>query len=107
MKPDKEFFEAALMRAIRTMCQVALSMFTVGQAFTEVDWKMVLSCAVTAGIYSILMSFALGAPESDTNGTVNLDNYQGDDILYLSDLKVDPQKLKDMKSIRLKVKADK
>ena len=102
-KLNKEWFEAAFYRAVRTMAQVALSMFTVGQTFAEVDWKMVVSCAVTAGIYSLLMSVVLGTPESDTNGTVNLDNYQGDDIMYVSDLKIDPEKLKNMKTVRFKV----
>lgn len=102
---NKEWFEAAFARAFRTMAQVALSMFTVGQTLTEVDWKTIVSCAITAGIYSLLMSIVLGTPESITNGTVNLDNFQGDDIMYVSDLKIDPEKLKTMKTVRFKVQS--
>lgn len=100
----KEWMMAALNRAVRTMAQVALTMFTVGQALTEVDWKLVVSCSITAGIYSILTSIVLGTPESKDLGTVNLDNFEGDDVLFLSDLKVDPLKLKDGETVVFKVK---
>ena len=100
----KEWILAALNRAVRTMAQVALTMFTVGQAFTEVDWKLVISCSVTAGIYSLLTSIVLGTPETKDQGTVNLDNFEGDEVLFLSDLKIDPKDLYDGEILSFKVK---
>ena len=58
----KKWFKAAGVRAIKTVAQTALSLFSVGQVFSEVDWRMVLSCSIVAGIYSLLTSIA-GLPE--------------------------------------------
>lgn len=65
----KEWFRAAGIRAIKTVAQTAVSMLTVGQMFTEVDWLGIISISVTAGIISILTSLA-GLPEVDGNGNV-------------------------------------
>lgn len=62
----KEWFHAAAIRAIKTVAQTAVSMLTVGQMFTEVDWLGVISISLTAGIISILTSLA-GLPEVDGN----------------------------------------
>ena len=58
-----EWFEAAAIRAIRTVSQTALGMFTVGMAMDEVRWKYVISVSLVAGIYSLLTSFATNLPE--------------------------------------------
>ena len=56
------WFKAAGIRALKTFSQVALSMVTIGQAFTEVNWLHVLSVSAVAAILSILTSLA-GLPE--------------------------------------------
>lgn len=63
-----KWFRAALIRALKTMAQTALSMLTVGMAVKDVDWIQMLSISVVAGVYSILTSFATGLPETTTNG---------------------------------------
>lgn len=100
----KEWLIPALNRAIRTMVQVALTMFTVGQRLTEIDWVTIISCSIVAGIYSLGTSVVLGIPEGDAVGTVNLDKYEGDDIMYVSDLKIDPEKLKTKSTVTFNVK---
>lgn len=57
------FFKASLVRAIRTICQTAVAV--IGSAFviTEVDWWVVISASLLAGILSILTSVATGLPE--------------------------------------------
>ena len=100
----KEWLIPALNRAIRTMVQVALTMFTVGQRLTEIDWVTIISCSIVAGIYSLGTSVVLGIPEGDAVGTVNLDKYEGDDIMYVSDLKIDPEKLKEKSTVTFNVK---
>ena len=102
----KEWLIPALNRAVRTMVQVALTMFTVGQRLTEIDWVTIISCSIVAGIYSLGTSVVLGIPEGDTVGTVNLDKYEGDDIMYVSDLKIDPEKLKSKSTVTFNVKTD-
>ncbi len=100
----KEWLIPALNRAVRTMVQVALTMFTVGQRLTEIDWVTIISCSIVAGIYSLGTSVVLGIPEGDAVGTVNLDKYEGDDIMYVSDLKIDPEKLKEKSTVTFNVK---
>ena len=53
---------AAAIRAAKTFCQTALSLLTVGQAFSEISWLHVLSVSGVAAIISILTSIA-GLPE--------------------------------------------
>lgn len=57
-----KWWKAAAIRAIKTVAQTAVSMLTVGQLFTEVDWVGILSISAVAGIISILTSLA-GLPE--------------------------------------------
>jgi len=62
MNNFKAWFKAAIIRAVRTIAQTALSLFSVGMVMSEVDWAMVGSASVLAGIYSLLTSVA-GLPE--------------------------------------------
>lgn len=59
----KEFAVKAIIRAVYTFAEVALSMLTVGQAFVEIDWIHILSVSGVAAIYSILKSIVVGLPE--------------------------------------------
>lgn len=61
---SKAWWKAAGIRAIRTVAQAAIA--TIGSAvlFTEVNWAMVASASLLAGIISLLMSVA-GLPEVD------------------------------------------
>lgn len=59
----RTFVEAAAIRAIRTICQTAIA--TIGSAaiFTDVNWQVVLSASLLAGLVSVLTSIATGLPE--------------------------------------------
>ena len=59
-----EWWKRAGTRAVKTMAQTALSLFTVGQVINDVDWMMVASASAVAGLYSLLTSLA-GLPEMD------------------------------------------
>ena len=61
----KTWMKAAAVRAVKTMAQTALSLFSVGQVITEVPWQVVVSASVVAGVYSLLTSVA-GLPEVET-----------------------------------------
>lgn len=67
----KELARCALVRAVKTFCQTALSMLTVGQAFIEVNWTNVLSVSGVAAIISLLTSIA-GLPEVDDTKVYDL-----------------------------------
>lgn len=58
----KDWAKAAGIRAIKTMAQSALSLITVGNMLTEMNWISILSISATAGIVSVLTSVA-GLPE--------------------------------------------
>ena len=57
-----KWIKAAGIRALKTMAQTAVSLITVGATMADVDWRMVGSVSLTAGILSILTSVA-GLPE--------------------------------------------
>ncbi len=57
--------KAALIRAIKTMAQTAVAMIGTSVVIDEVNWVMVASASVLAGILSILTSVA-GLPEVES-----------------------------------------
>jgi hypothetical protein len=59
---SKSWFKAAGIRALKTMAQSAISVIGVSQALNEVDWLLVVSSVLIAGILSFLTSLA-GLPE--------------------------------------------
>ena len=62
MKNWKAWLKAAGIRALKTVAQTALSLFSVGQVLSEVPWQVVVSASIVAGVYSLLTSVA-GLPE--------------------------------------------
>lgn len=58
----KIWFKSAAIRAGKTAAQVALSMITVGQAVTDINWINVVSVSAGAAVISVLTSIA-GLPE--------------------------------------------
>lgn len=61
----KQFIKCALIRAIRTMCQTAIATIGTSAILSEVDWVMVISASILAGLLSVLNSIATGLPEVD------------------------------------------
>lgn len=60
---DRKFWEAAGIRALRTVCQTAIASMGTAALITEVNWIKVLSASALAGVLSILTSIATGLPE--------------------------------------------
>lgn len=72
---NKEFWKAALIRALRTFIQVILAVWTTGQLITDVDWKFLLLSAFSSAVYSLLTSILAGLPEVALTDTLYaLDN---------------------------------
>ena len=59
----KSFWNAALLRALRTLCQTAVATIGTSAVLSEVDWLMVGSASLLAGVLSVLNSIATGLPE--------------------------------------------
>ena len=64
MIKTKEWLKAAAVRAVKTMAQAAIAMRGTSAVMADIDWKLVLSASVVAGILSVLTSLA-GLPEVD------------------------------------------
>jgi len=58
----KRWARAALVRAARTMAQTAAATLSASAALAEVDWGVLLSSALLAGLLSLMTSLA-GLPE--------------------------------------------
>ena len=58
----KKWIKAALVRAVKTVAQTAVATIGTSAAMGEVNWIMVGSASLLAGILSILTSVA-GLPE--------------------------------------------
>lgn len=63
---NKDWIKAAGIRAIKTVAQTAVATIGTGAIISEVDWIMVASASVLAGVLSILTSIA-GLPEVEKN----------------------------------------
>lgn len=59
---NKKWWKAAGIRALKTICQTAIATIGTTAAFHEVNWLMVGSTSLLAGILSLLTSVA-GLPE--------------------------------------------
>lgn len=58
----KTWIKAAAVRAVKTVAQTAVATIGTTAAFHEVDWLLVGSTALLAGVLSLLTSLA-GLPE--------------------------------------------
>ena len=59
---NKQWFKAAGVRALKTVCQTAAALIGTTLVISDVDWVTVASASVLAGILSLLTSVA-GLPE--------------------------------------------
>lgn len=62
---SKEFWKAALIRAVRTLCQTAIATIGTTALIEDVNWLVVGSSALLAALLSVLNSIATGLPEVD------------------------------------------
>lgn len=58
----KKWFKAAGVRAIKTVAQTAVGVIGSSMIISEVDWRVVVSASILAGVVSLLTSVA-GLPE--------------------------------------------
>ena len=60
----QKWLKAAAIRALKTVAQAAIATIGTTAIITEIDWRIVISSALVAGLLSILTSIA-GLPEVD------------------------------------------
>ena len=61
----KKWMKKASVRAVKTMAQTAIGVIGTGAVISAVDWKMVVSASIVAGVVSMLTSVA-GIPEVES-----------------------------------------
>lgn len=64
MIKSKDWWTAATIRAVKTIAQTAIGTIGASTMISAVDWKVVASASVLAGLVSMLTSIA-GLPEVD------------------------------------------
>ena len=60
---NRSFWKATAVRAIKTICQTAIATIGTASIMSEVNWPVVISASVLAGILSVLTSIVTGLPE--------------------------------------------
>lgn len=65
MRDWKTWIKAAGIRAIKTMAQTAIATIGAAAVLSDVDWAVVASASVLAGVLSLLTSIA-GIPEEQS-----------------------------------------
>ena len=78
------FIKASLIRCARTIAQTAIStiaVFSTGEimGITDVNWWLVASASILAGILSILTSVATGLPEVEYAEHIYMSREEPDD----------------------------
>ena len=59
---SRKWLKASLVRCVKTIAQTAVATIGTAAVLSSVDWKMVVSASILAGVLSILTSVA-GLPE--------------------------------------------
>jgi hypothetical protein len=62
----KKWWAAALVRSLKTVCQTAVATIGSAQMISSVDWRLVVSASILAGILSLLTSLG-GLPEVEVD----------------------------------------
>ena len=65
MKMSKSWWKAAGVRAVKTIAQTAVGTIGASAVISDVDWRVVVSASLLAGLVSMLTSIA-GLPEVKT-----------------------------------------
>ena len=63
----KLWIKAAMVRALKTVAQTAVGVIGASITMSEVDWRVVLSASLLAGVTSLLTSIG-GLPEVESEG---------------------------------------
>lgn len=81
----KHFIKATIIRAIRTICQTAVATIGTAAVLSAVDWRIVISASLLAGLLSVLTSIATGLPEADYEEYLHMEIEEPEDAEVFED----------------------
>ena len=73
------FIKYALIRMARTIAQTAVATIGTAAVISDVDWRIVISASILAGILSLLTSVATGLPEVEYANHIYMSQEEPDD----------------------------
>jgi len=73
------FIKYALLRMCRTIAQTAIATIGTAAVLSQVDWKLVVSASLLAGLLSLLTSVATGLPEVEYAEHIYMSKEEPDD----------------------------
>ena len=76
---DLTFWKATGIRALRTVCQTAVALIGASKVLSDVNWEMLISASVLAGLLSVLTSIATGLPEVEYKHSYYMDAEEPED----------------------------
>lgn len=74
------FWKATGIRAIKTVCQTAVATIGTAMVLSDVNWQMVVSASVLAGILSVLTSIATGLPEVELEEVLEDEEFGDEEV---------------------------
>lgn len=103
-KLTKDWLVAAAIRALRTFFQTLASLYTVGMALSDINWRHAFSVSAMAALYSLVTSLT-GLPEAGGDGTLLIDTTDPNKDIYRLELDT-LDGLEKKKSVILKVRSN-
>lgn len=83
---DKKQLLSILKRAIKTFCQTAAAMITIGVGVEDLNWVRIVSVSLVAFVYSVLTNIG-GTPEGKIEGAMIFKDGENGPVLQIkSDL---------------------
>lgn len=76
---DRNFFRYSLLRMARTIAQCAIATIGSAAVLSDVDWNVVISASLLAGLLSILTSIATGLPEVEYAQHIHMSHEEPED----------------------------
>ena len=82
---DHNFWNYTAYRALRTVAQAAIATIGSAVALGQVNWPLVISASILAGLLSVLTSIATGLPEVEYAHNIHMSEEEPDDAEELDE----------------------
>lgn len=84
-----DFWKATAIRALKTVCQTAVATIGTAVVLEDVNWIMVISASILAGVLSVLTSIGMGLPEVSSAGEATTEEVMSEPVAEYDDSEYD------------------